>query len=313
MNKIVTIFLLKETKKRAILLNNRKIIFYHSEERGSLVSKIRIHQGSKDLYVNIISVNSRYVDFIIHNDLSIDMKVPVGMSKKMIEEYVRLNETMIFQEYEKKQARNHQMLPITLDLEEGRIVYRGGLYLPFLGKTDVLLRIKYLSDFDTEETKIYMEDRPNQEKHLIIKTDNDSQEFLRYCIIRYYKKCALVIVQKKVEEFARKMELQYNQIMITGQKKQSVLRRPRLSYQNLEVKNQLTLWGSCNRKHNLKFDWKLAMLPMEIIEYIIVHELTHLKVMNHSTVFWNEIEKVMPEYKECRTWLEKHGKEYEIF
>ena len=252
------------------------------------MSKIRIHQDSGDLYVNVISVNSRYVDFIIHNDLSIDMKVPVGMSREMIERYVRLNETIIFQEYEKKKVRNHQMLPITLDLEEGRIVYRAGLYLPFLGKTDVLLRIKYLSD-------------------------NDSQEFLRYCIVRYYKKCAAVIVKKKVEEFAAKMGLEYNQVMITGQNRQLALRRPRLSYQNIEIKNQLTLWGSCNRKHNLKFDWKLAMLPMEIIEYIIVHELTHLKVMNHSGKFWNEMEKVMPEYRECRTWLEKHGKEYEIF
>lgn len=192
---------MKETKKRAILLNNTKIIFYHPEERGSLVSKIRIHQGSRDLYVNVISANSRYVDFIIHNDLSIDMKVPVGMSWEMIERYVRLNETMIFEEYEKKKVRNHQMLPITLDLEEGRIVYRGGLYLPFLGKTDVLLRIKYLSDFDEEETKIYMEDKKNQGKHLIIKTDKDSQEFLRYCIMRYYKKGALIIVKKNVEEF----------------------------------------------------------------------------------------------------------------
>lgn len=277
------------------------------------MSKIRIHQDSGDLYVNVISVNSRYVDFIIHNDLSIDMKVPVGMSREMIERYVRLNETIIFQEYEKKKVRNHQMLPITLDLEEGRIVYRAGLYLPFLGKTDVLLRIKYLSDFDREETKIYMEDKKEQGKHLIIKTDNDSQEFLRYCIVRYYKKCVAVIVKKKVEEFAAKMGLEYNQVMITGQNRQLALRRPRLSYQNIEIKNQLTLWGSCNRKHNLKFDWKLAMLPMEIIEYIIVHELTHLKVMNHSGKFWNEMEKVMPEYRECRTWLEKHGKEYEIF
>ena len=71
------------------------------------MSKIRIHQGSRDLYVNVISVNSRYVDFIIHNDLSIDMKVPVGMSWEMIERYVRLNETMIFEEYEKKKVRNH--------------------------------------------------------------------------------------------------------------------------------------------------------------------------------------------------------------
>ena len=62
------------------------------------MSKIRIHQDSGDLYVNVISVNSRYVDFIIHNDLSIDMKVPVGMSREMIERYVRLNEAIIFQE-----------------------------------------------------------------------------------------------------------------------------------------------------------------------------------------------------------------------
>ena len=50
-----------------------------------------------------------------------------------------------------------------------------------------------------------MEDKKNQGKHLIIKTDKDSQEFLRYCIMRYYKKCALIIVKKKVEEFAQKM------------------------------------------------------------------------------------------------------------
>ena len=144
------------------------------------MSKIRIHQDSGDLYVNVISVNSRYVDFIIHNDLSIDMKVPVGMSREMIERYVRLNEAIIFQEYEKKKVRNHQMLPITLDLEEGRIVYRAGLYLPFLGKTDVLLRIKYLSDFDREETKIYMEDKKEQGKHLIIKTDKRRASYYNY-------------------------------------------------------------------------------------------------------------------------------------
>ena len=59
--------------------------------------------------------------------------------------------------------------------------------------------------------------------------------------------------------------------------------------------------------------WKLAMLPEEVIDYIIVHELAHLKKMNHSAGFWAEIEKVMPEYQECRCWLNKHGKEYEIF
>ena len=98
------------------------------------MSKIRIHQGSRDLYVNVISVNSRYVDFIIHNDLSIDMKVPVGMSWEMIERYVRLNETMIFEEYEKKQVRNHQMLPITLDWRKEELFTEVGYTFHFLGR-----------------------------------------------------------------------------------------------------------------------------------------------------------------------------------
>lgn len=276
------------------------------------MSKIRIHQGSKDLYVNIISVNSRYVDFIINDDLSIDMRVPVGMSWNMIEQYVRLNEIRIFQEYDRKKARNYQSLPVTLDVEEGRIVYRGGMYLPFLGKMNLLLRVKFISDPEAEETRIYAEEGPGDDRSLIIKTANDSQNFLRYCIIRHYRQCAALIVRRKAVQLAEKMNLQYNQILITGQRRKSAFRW-KLSYQNIEIKNQLTLWGSCNRKRTLKFDWKLAMLPVEIIDYIILHEMTHLKIMNHSAAFWREIERVMPEYKECQNWLAKHGKEYEIF
>ena len=55
------------------------------------------------------------------------------------------------------------------------------------------------------------------------------------------------------------------------------------------------------------------MLPEEVIDYIIVHELTHLKKMNHSKGFWSEVADIMPEYRECQHWLDKHGKEYEIF
>ena len=125
----------------------------------------------------------------------------------MIERYVRLNETIIFRSMRRRKSEIIRCLPITLDLEEGRIVYRAGLYLPFLGKTDVLLRIKYLSDFDREETKIYMEDKKEQGKHLIIKTDNDSQEFLRYCIVRYYKSVQRLLLRKKWKSLLRRWGL----------------------------------------------------------------------------------------------------------
>lgn len=275
------------------------------------MSQIRVHQGSTDLDVNIITVKTRCVDISVNEDLSIDMRVPIGMNWNMIENYVRMNEQTIFQEYERKKMRNHQVLPVTLELENGRVLYRSGLCLPFLGEMNLKLRVKFVAE--DEETKVYVENRPGGGQMLTIKTDNDEQSFLRYCVIRYYKKCAGDIVKKKVYDFGQQMNLKFNHVQITGQTRLSQLSFPKLTYKNIEIKNQKTLWGSCNRKRNLKFDWKLVMLPMEVIEYIIVHELTHLKKMNHSNSFWSEIEKVMPEYRECRNWLDKHGKEYEIF
>lgn len=276
------------------------------------MAKIQIQQDSKILDVHISSVNSRYVNFVIRNDLSLEMQVPIGMSWEMITYYVRLNERRIFEEYERKKARNHQALPITLDLEEGRLVYRSGLRLPLLGKMDLVLRVKYVPD--CEETKIYIEDGPGEDRFLVVRTDNNDQNFLRYCVMTYYKRYTQILLRGKTARLARQMNLCYNTVSITGKfRSLPVKHRPRLAYQNIEIKNQLTLWGSCTRKRDLHFDWKLAMLPPEIVDYIIVHELTHLEVMNHSKRFWKKVEAVMPEYRECQRWLTKHGREYEIF
>ena len=118
------------------------------------MSQIKIYQGDKELTVHIKSVNCRYVDMSVRNDLSIDMQVPVGMSWEMIERYVRLNEEKIFSEYERKKAKNHQMLPITLELENGKVRYHSGLKLPFLGDTNMKLRIKYRPDYNG--TNVYV-------------------------------------------------------------------------------------------------------------------------------------------------------------
>ena len=275
------------------------------------MATLMIQREKGDLPVKVITADSRYVDLTIHNDLSIELKVPIGMSEEMIRNYIAINREKIIREYEKKQVRNHQALPITLDLTDGKIVYVSGLKLPFLGHMDLTLRVKYQESYDG--TGIFVENHPNVGKCLVIRTDNDDPAFIRYCVMRYYRRCAEELVLKKVKYFAKKLKLEYNTIRITGKMLRSPIRAPGLFSRNIDIKNQTTLWGSCSRKKNLKFDWKLAMLPMEVIDYIIVHELTHLKKLNHSRAFWNEVEAVMPEYRECDRWLSRHGKEYEIF
>lgn len=67
-------------------------------------------------------------------------------------------------------------------------------------------------------------------------------------------------------------------------------------FNKITIKRQKTRWGSCSKKGNLNFNYKIALLPEKIADYIIVHELCHLKEFNHSKNFWNLVEKTIPGY-----------------
>ena len=80
-----------------------------------------------------------------------------------------------------------------------------------------------------------------------------------------------------------------------------------VTYHRVAVRSQRTRWGSCSSKGNLNFNCLLALVPTEVFDYVIVHELCHRKEMNHSPKFWAEVEKQLPHYKTCRKWLKDHG------
>ena len=75
----------------------------------------------------------------------------------------------------------------------------------------------------------------------------------------------------------------------------------------IKVKDMGYRWASCGRSGILNFHWKCMMAPAKIIDYIVVHELCHFHHRNHSTAYWNEVDKVMPDYRERKEWLRQHG------
>ncbi len=98
---------------------------------------------------------------------------------------------------------------------------------------------------------------------------------------------ALEVIPKRVAYYAKQMGVTYGRITI---------------------RNQKTRWGSCSSKGNLNFNCMLMLLPPEIQDYVVVHELCHRKEMNHSSRFWAEVEKVLPDYQTRRKWLKENGR-----
>jgi predicted metal-dependent hydrolase len=90
---------------------------------------------------------------------------------------------------------------------------------------------------------------------------------------------------------------------------------PRLDvvYGKLRIGGQRTLWGSCSPKGTLSFNWRLVLAPLEVADYVVVHELCHLRVLDHSRRFWALVESRRPRFREPRAWLREHGAELLAF
>ncbi|MBR1586535.1 MAG: M48 family metallopeptidase [Clostridia bacterium] len=80
-----------------------------------------------------------------------------------------------------------------------------------------------------------------------------------------------------------------------------------VQYRRIAIRSQRTRWGSCSRQGNLNFNCLLALCPADVKEYVVVHELCHLKEMNHSPRFWREVRAVLPQYEQPYRWLKTEG------
>jgi predicted metal-dependent hydrolase len=86
-----------------------------------------------------------------------------------------------------------------------------------------------------------------------------------------------------------------------------------LEFNSIGIRDPKTRWGSCSRRGNLSFSWRLLLAPPEVLEYVAVHELLHLREPNHTKAFWRLVEAARPGWQEQARWLREHGQELHDF
>jgi predicted metal-dependent hydrolase len=164
---------------------------------------------------------------------------------------------------------------VPVDYKSGeKITYQGNAY-PLTIKLSKLKRVKI------EFSDGYIAHVPQT-----INPIEQSDE-IKAALIRWMKKQTKQLVIKIVENHATQKQL-----------------FPR----SITVKTQKSRWGSCGIHNDININWLLLMAPKEVLEYVVVHELCHIKVKNHSSQFWALVGEHLPDYKNRRLWLKQQGR-----
>lgn len=86
-----------------------------------------------------------------------------------------------------------------------------------------------------------------------------------------------------------------------------------VAFGRIAIKDTRSRWGSCSSKGNLNFSWRLLLGPEAVLDYVVAHEVAHLKELNHSPAFWSHVATLCPDFKAQRAWLRKHGRELAVW
>lgn len=157
-------------------------------------------------------------------------------------------------------------------------VYEYGESFLYIGKT---YPIEIFQDINITQDHVVLK---KEKLHIYVKRSDT--EKIKQALKRFYYQQCKDLVEKSISSYQRNFKTKPRSFRITDSK---------------------TTWGTCDSNRQLTFNWRLAMAPREVIDYVVVHEMCHMVHMNHDRSFWRLVGKIMPDYKEKESWLTLSG------
>ncbi|WP_055070626.1 M48 family metallopeptidase [Clostridium massiliamazoniense] len=223
-----------------------------------------------NLYIsgNIIKTKRKGLSIEISSDSTLQVRASKTLTKKEILEIINNNESWIYKQVSRMKEKNK--LFINREYKDGEKYYLlGELYT---------LNIK--ESMNLNKVKI------NKEEQLIELYKSSDLTDTREMLLKFYKDFALKHIINRISYYRSFFEHTPKKVCVKEQKRR---------------------WGSCTGDNSLLFNWKIIMAPPKVIDYLIIHEMSHMKHKNHSKDFWNSVESILSDYKELRVWLKNNG------
>lgn len=199
-------------------------------------------------------------------------------------------------------AKNHVELRIPSRLSDRRIQM-------ILDSKDTWIQ-KHLENFQERDKIVNLSEGTcwpcfGQDYQLKFKASNESRyvaKFLEMDLLVIYKKYD----ESRIFEAIKLAYIERLKPYIAG-RIESLSKVMDVEAIGFRIKSQKTLWGSCSSRRHLNFNWKIGFAPVEVIDYLIIHEMCHLKHMNHGKAFWAMVEQFDPAYKVHKRWLKDNS------
>jgi len=229
-------------------------------------------------YTIVKTRRRKTIGIIIDRNGEVKVHVPYGAAERQIYEVVQKKADWIIEKVNEVKERNSNLTSRQ---------YISGEKLLYLGKEYTLEVVEK----DLKKAGVHLNDN-TMEVHISGELSGENRKkAIKEALIKWYRERMAEIVKERIDKYALQLKVFPCKVVI---------------------KDQKTRWGSCSEKGNINLNWRLIMAPLHIIDYVIVHEMCHLKVMNHSKDFWTLVESVLPDYRESRKWVKVNGNRLEI-